>query len=317
MNNANAQFMKLQNSQQACMKQELSAAQQVAQVADTVGQISQVVQMAGTTMVTVGNLMLSNPYTAGPGAVLVNVGTVAQTVGQYGNAAVAITKTCCSAADGDFMGALANGAGALTACASAIETTTALKGTIENANTLAANAKASTDAAKQNADAFKEMGMSKGQGAKELYSQMGNTKYDDASATATGLTDTMKNNYAAAAQDGASFNDQGQLIDRNGERIVQNKTEQRQTRAKANGQDTSEAGGKKSVDWKGTVATLNKMSSGITMAAAGMSAFMPQQQTQQQPCSYQTTPSTRSSSRSSGQERHVQSYSRHARRNKT
>jgi hypothetical protein len=340
MNNANAQFMKLQNSQQACMKQELSAAQQVAQVADTVGQISQVVQMAGTTMITIGNMINGTGYGAAIGATMVAVGTVAQNVGQYGNLAVSITKACCCAADGDIMGAITNGAGALAAGAAAIEGTMQAGEAINKAGSTITQVNNQKEAAK--AAALQAMTKGPGTIAPETKDGKATGNFIQTTTEEVKADSLSEVDLKEFKQRGYTVNGNGNLLNNEGKPVtrdvtenisakdaktllstnegrqattdVRNQRNEEAKRAREQAREARKQAGGSGVDWKGTANTLNKMSQGIGMAAAGMSAFMPPQQTQQQPCSYQTTPSTRSSSRSSGQERHVQSYSRHARR---
>ena len=308
MNNYNKQFMSMQNSQKACMQQQLTAAQQVAQVADTVGAISQLVSVAGQTMTGIGNMMLSTPYTAAVGAVLVNVGTVASNIGQYGTMAVGITKTCCSAADGDITGALMNGASALAAGASAVEGTVAAKGAIENANALADNAQAAIAASTENAAAFKDMGLTKNEAAKMMYN---NENFSNDTLAKLGqeggnaeIMGNIKQNYADdMATKGFQQNaETGQWTksDKDGNIVNASARDVRKAR--------KETSGETKFDPEKFSSNLKKGSEALKKAA-GMSAMFSAmfQSTQPQPACYDSTSSTTKTNSSSGRPKsHVQ-----------
>ncbi|MDR1167642.1 MAG: hypothetical protein LBK53_01955 [Heliobacteriaceae bacterium] len=134
MNKMSNQFINMQKVNQNAMKTEMSTAQKVGKVADQVDQIGQLTQSIGKALQMLGSAISGTGWGATVGAVMINIGLVTETAGQYGSAAAQVTKTVCYASEGNYMAALQSAASATMTGCSAIEGTKNMKANFDANN---------------------------------------------------------------------------------------------------------------------------------------------------------------------------------------
>ena len=208
MHKVSTKYMAGVQNIQAGLETNKKASDDILEIANKAEEISTTIATAGTSVKYAGAALIalgsSTSWCFGAGAALIaagqvmqKVGTVAETIGQYGQLAANVTKTACYAAQGDI-------AGALTSAGAAIMSgTSAVKGSQEWGNTFAEIDQKATEATQK---------LAAGVAARETVSQMaesgslGNlTKKQATKLAKAGAMEQLKDQSADAIN--ASFKD--------------------------------------------------------------------------------------------------------------
>ena len=190
MNRMNARYVQVQHSQTKAIDNQQNQTNKVAETAMKIEEISAATQTGGQVLSLLGEAMIATGSVGGwfgaalvsTGMVFKKVGTVAEMVGQYGQAAAGLTKTAAYAAEGNLMGAMMSAASAVQSGMAAAKSTATIGKSFDAINKQG-NAVIQNNAARAAAkDAVKDMteaelgGMSKKEARKyiqaDLRSQM-------------------------------------------------------------------------------------------------------------------------------------------------
>ncbi|MBO6088085.1 hypothetical protein J6P92_07070 [bacterium] len=142
MNKMNTRYIKVQHAHTKAIENQQNQTNKVAETAAKVEEISAATQAGGQALALLGDAMIAAGSVGGwfgaglvsVGMVFKKVGTVAELIGQYGQAAAGITKTAAYAADGELCAAMMSAASAIQSSMSAAKSTANIGKTFDAIN---------------------------------------------------------------------------------------------------------------------------------------------------------------------------------------
>ena len=142
MNRMNARYVKVQRSNTKAIQNQQNQTNKVAETASKIEEISAMTQAGGQALALLGEALIAAGSIGGwfgsglvaVGMVMKKVGTVAELVGQYGQAAAGVTKTAAYAAEGNLMGAMMSAASAAQSGMAAAKSTANIGKTFDAIN---------------------------------------------------------------------------------------------------------------------------------------------------------------------------------------
>ena len=142
MNRMNARYVKVQRSNTKAIQNQQNQTNKVAETASKIEEISAMTQAGGQALALLGEALIAAGSIGGwfgsglvaVGMVMKKVGTVAELVGQYGQAAAGVTKTAAYAAEGNLMGAMMSAASAIQSGMAAAKSTANIGKTFDAIN---------------------------------------------------------------------------------------------------------------------------------------------------------------------------------------
>lgn len=142
MNRMNARYIRVQHTNTKAIENQQNKTNEVAETAAKAEQISAMTQTGGQALALLGEALIAAGSIGGGfgaglvsvGMVMKKVGTVAEMVGQYGQAAAGLTKTAAYAADGELCAAMMSAASAVQSGMAAAKSTATIGKTFDAIN---------------------------------------------------------------------------------------------------------------------------------------------------------------------------------------